>query len=99
MKYQRFTKSGCEDIREGIRKLDVWYFPKGIFAKWQVPKGIFPRVNFPNVQFPKRQLTKSVLAAVLGSQPVLVAALGPLAHPCRSAWPPIAAYGASEGLT
>ena len=41
--------------------VDVRYFPKGFFLKWQLPKGIFPSGNFPNVQFPK-----FVLAAALG---------------------------------
>ena len=55
--------------------------------------GAFQRI------FPEWQLPKSVLAAVIAPpQPVLAAALGPLAHPCRSAWLPIAACGASEGL-
>ena len=39
--------------------------------------------------FSKWQLPKSVLAAALGPQPMLPAALGPLAHPIRSARPPL----------
>ena len=57
------------------------------FPKRQFPKDIFPSGNFPNVQFPKRQLRKSVLVAALGQQPVLTAALGPLARPRRIARP------------
>ena len=48
-------------------------FPKDFF-KWQLPKDIFP---------------KSVPAAALGPQHVLAAALCPLAHPSRSARPPV----------
>ena len=74
---------------------------QGYFPTWQLPKCAisrvatsqmcnFPSGNLPNVQFPKWQLPKPVLAAALGS----------LAHPSRSARPPpIAACGASEGLT
>ena len=60
---------------------------------------IFPSGNFPSVfsqvetsqmcNFFKRQLSKSFLAAALGPQPVLAAALGPLTHPTRSARPPL----------
>ena len=57
---------------------------KGHFPKRQFSKGNFPGGNFPNVQFPKY---------------VLAAALGPVAHPNRSARPPVADCGASEGLT
>ena len=39
------------------------------------------------MQLPKQQLPKSVLAAALGSQPVLAAALGSPAHPSHSARP------------
>ena len=61
------------------------HFPKGFYPKWQLPKGIFPNGNCQNVQFLKRQLHKSVLAAALDPpQPVLAAALGPLAHSSRS---------------
>ena len=54
-------------------------FPKD-FSQVQLPKGIFPSGNFPNVQFPNRQLLKSITAPALGPQPVLAAALAPLAH-------------------
>ena len=67
---------------------------KGYVPKSQLPKGMFPSHNFPKVQFPKRQLPKSARATALGPQSVLAATLGPLAHPS-----PIAASGASEGLT
>ena len=62
--------------------------------------------TFPNVQFPKRQL--SVLAAVLGPQLVITAALGPRGTFQNVQFPkrqleaelgPIAACGALEGLT
>ena len=69
--------------------VDVRYFPKGFF----------PIDNFPNLQFPKRQIPKFVLATALDPYPVLAAALGPPAHPSRRARLPIAACGASEGLT
>ena len=49
-------------------------------------------------QFPQQQLPKSFLAAVLGPQTVLVAVLGPLAQPRRSART-IAVCGILEGLT
>ena len=54
----------------------LWNFPKafpqvptsqGYFPKCQLPKGISPSANFPAVQFPKRQLTKYILAAALGT--------------------------------
>ena len=61
-------------------------FPK-VFSEFQLPKDIFPSGNFPNLQFPKQQLTKSVLAVALCPQPILAAALGPLAHPSCSAQP------------
>ena len=41
------------------------------------------------MQFPQRQLLKSVLAEALGPQYVIDAALGPIAHPSRSARPPL----------
>jgi len=58
---------------------------------WYFPKGIFPSGNFPRVisqAATSQSLPKSALPM----------ALGPLAHPSRSARPPIAACGASEGL-
>ena len=55
------------------------YFLKGFFPSSNFPKGISPSGKFLNVQFPKRQLAKSILTAALGPQPVLAAALGPLA--------------------
>ena len=76
--YLSIYSDGLEPTRDHSRfrlfKLlyDVEYFPKGFFPKWQLHRGIFP-----NVQFPKRQLYKSVLAAALGPQPVLAAALIP----------------------
>jgi len=51
----------------------------------QLLECIFPRGNFPNVQFPKQQLPMSVLPTALSPQPVLVAVLGPIDHPSRSA--------------
>ena len=55
---------------------------KGIFPKAYFPSGNFPRVfsqmcNFPSLSQPQH----------LAPQPVLAAALGPLAHPSRSARP------------
>ena len=55
------------------------HFPEGYF-----PNNNFPCGNFPNVQFPK-----SVLAEAFGPKPILAAVLGPLAHPSRSAPPPL----------
>ena len=49
----------------------------------------FPISYFPNVQFPKQQLPKSVLAAAIGPQPALAAVRRSLAHPSRSAQPPL----------
>jgi len=68
-------------------------FPKA-FPKRQLPKGIFPSGNFPRVfsqaatsqgYFPKRQLPKGIFPIVQLPKSVLVAALGPLAHPSHSA--------------
>ena len=56
------------------------------FPKRQLPKGIFPSGNFPTVKFSKRQLPKYVLAAALGHQSGVAAALGPLARPSRCAF-------------
>ena len=52
--------------------IGVRHFSNGDFSSDSFPSG-----NFPNVQFPKQQLPKSVLAAALGTQHVLAAALGP----------------------
>ena len=74
----------------------LWNFPKafpqvptsqGYFPKCQLPKGISPSANFPAVQFPKRQLTKYILAAALGTLACLVAVLGPLTYHSHSAHP------------
>ena len=62
------------------------------FPKRQLTKGIFPSGYFPNVQFSKRQLHKSFLATAV--------APSPHANPSSSSrTPPVAAFGASEGLT
>ena len=82
--------------------------PKGIF-----PSGNFPTVQFPNCTIsqaetshvypsssaqppcpsqPQRSTTQPILAAALNH-------LAHLAHSSRSARPPIAACGVSEGLT
>ena len=58
---------------------DIRYFPKRFYHA-ATSKGYFP----------KRHLPKSPLVTAIKPTPVLAAALGPLAHPSRSA---------SEGLT
>ena len=63
-------------------RLDVRYFPKGFF----------PRATSQDY-LSKWQLPESVLAAALGTKPILAAALGPLVHPSHSARPPNCTLG------
>ena len=60
---------------------------------------------FPNCQLPNYAISQGATSQVFPSHSAWPPAcsspgvLGPLAHPSRSAWSPIVACGASEGLT
>ena len=61
-------------------------FPKD-FSQVAISQGCFPKWQLPKSAISQAATSKYVLAAALGPQPVLTAALGPLAHPSRSTHP------------
>ena len=72
-------------------------FPK-VLSQLAIPKGILPSGNF------QTGISQAATSQVWLRLDVRFLACSnhsaqPSAHPSHSAWPPIAAYGATEGLT